>query len=60
MVDQFSGSCLDKAVKPISELFMGPGDGLVLGVNPVSQEAFAERLQREGRTIVRWDDYVRS
>jgi 2-polyprenyl-3-methyl-5-hydroxy-6-metoxy-1,4-benzoquinol methylase len=58
VVDQFGGNCLDKMVKPLSELPVNSGDGLVLGVNPVSQAAFAKRFQNEGRKIVRWDSYV--
>lgn len=58
VLDQFGGSCLDKAVKPLSELRSKTGDGLVLGVNPVSQDAFAKRFQAEGWKTIQWDSYV--
>jgi len=58
VVDNFSGNCLDKVVKPLSEIEMGSGDGLALGVNPVTQESYARRFQSEGWPIVRWDKYV--
>jgi hypothetical protein len=60
VVDQFGGNCLDKLVKPLAEVPMGSGDGLVLGVNPVSQEAYATRFQGEGWNVVRWDNHVHS
>ena len=46
-VDQFGGACLDKTVKPLDEISAsGQNDGLVLGINPVSQPAVADRFQR--------------
>jgi trans-aconitate methyltransferase len=60
VVDGFSGYCLDKVVKPLGEMPVDPADRLVLGINPVSQPAFAQRFAREGRAVVRWDEFVRS
>jgi SAM-dependent methyltransferase len=57
-VDQHGGKCLDKIVKPLSDLLIGPRDGLVLGVNPVSQAGYARRFENEGWKIVRWDQYI--
>jgi SAM-dependent methyltransferase len=59
VVDRFGGQCLDKLVKPLEQVNSDPTEGLVLGVNPVSQQMFAERFQREGRRAVRWDGDVR-
>lgn len=60
VVDRFGGYCLDKVVKPLSDIPVDPADSIVLGVNPVSQPAFAQRFTTEGRTVVRWDQFVRS
>ena len=60
-VDHFGGVCLDKAVKPLDEISAsGQNDGLVLGINPVSQPAVADRFQDQWRTVVRWDKHVHS
>jgi SAM-dependent methyltransferase len=60
VVDGFSGECVDKAVKRVADVALRPGDALVLGVNPVSQEAFARKFPNAGAAIVRWDHYVRA
>lgn len=60
LVDGFSGYCLDKDVKPFADVTIGPDDALVLGVNPVSQPAFATRFGSAAQNIVRWDGFVRS
>jgi 2-polyprenyl-3-methyl-5-hydroxy-6-metoxy-1,4-benzoquinol methylase len=60
VVDGFNGYCLDKVVKPLGEIEVDPADRLVLGVNPVSQPAFAQRFAGEGRAVVRWDEFVQS
>lgn len=60
VVDRFSGKCLDKLVKPLSEVPRELNDALVLGVNPVTQPSFAERFEAEGRRVIRWDDYVQA
>jgi hypothetical protein len=60
VIDQFAGDCLDKSVKPLSEVSMGPGDALTLGVNPVTQDSYARRFQSDGWRIVRWDNYVQA
>lgn len=60
VVDRFSGYCLDKVVKPLGNIEVDPADRLVLGINPLSQPAFAQRFTEEGRAVVRWDEFVQS
>jgi len=60
LVDQCNGACLDKPVQPPSQVLISPGDGLTLGVNPVTQESYARRFRSDGWQIVRWDNYVQA
>lgn len=60
LVDGFAGYCLDKDVRPFADVTINPDDALVLGVNPVSQPAFAARFQTVAHNIIRWDGFVRS
>jgi SAM-dependent methyltransferase len=60
VVDGFEGVCLDKDVRATASLTLGPGDGMVLGVNPVTQGAFERRLGGRAFKTVRWNHYVRS
>jgi SAM-dependent methyltransferase len=58
LVDDFSGTCLDKKVVPTASVALLPDDGLVLGINPANQDAMAARFSHGPYQIIRWDRYI--
>lgn len=58
LVDGGSGRCVDKAVASPADIEFVEGDCIVLGVNPVNQTGFEERLRGRGADIVGWADKI--
>jgi hypothetical protein len=44
----------------MESLAFGAGDGMVLGINPATQAAFASRLNGGAFKTVVWDQHVRA
>jgi hypothetical protein len=58
VVDGGNGRCIDKAVTSPADIEFVEGDCIVLGVNPVNQAGFEERLRGLGIDIFGWADRI--
>lgn len=58
LVDGEHGRAIDKVVFPPSEVHFSSEDCVVLGINPVNQSAFAQRLASLGAQLVSWSDQI--
>jgi SAM-dependent methyltransferase len=60
LVDGASGRCMDKPVISPSEVQFSARDCIALGVNPVNQASFEQRLRTLGVDVVSWADMISS
>ena len=60
LVDGEHGRCVDKAVIPPNEVAFDEDDRIVLGINPVNQTGFAEKLHPIGAQVVTWSDWIKN
>jgi SAM-dependent methyltransferase len=58
LVDGGGGKCVDKSVLSPADIAFAKGDCIVLGINPVTQQALATRLRERGPAIVSWSDRI--
>jgi len=58
LVDGEHGQTVDKKMVPPSEISFGREDCIVLGVNPLNQGRFAERLRSLGPQVITWCDWI--
>lgn len=58
LVDGERGQCIGKRVIPTSEIPLSDSDGIVLGINPVNQTIFADKLQSRGARVITWSDWI--
>jgi SAM-dependent methyltransferase len=58
LVDGEHGECIGKTVLPTGNVSFGSTDCVVLGVNPVNQAFFAERLSGSGARVITWSNRV--
>lgn len=58
IVDGERGQCVGKRVLPTIEISFNNTDCIVLGINPVNQAKFADRLSGAGVRIITWSDLI--
>jgi SAM-dependent methyltransferase len=58
LVDGERGLSVDKEVIPTEDVSLTEDDCIVLGVNPVNQAAFADRLRGQAARVITWSDQM--
>jgi 2-polyprenyl-3-methyl-5-hydroxy-6-metoxy-1,4-benzoquinol methylase len=60
LVDGGAGQCVGKSVASPADIEFADGDCIVLGINPVNQGSFKEKLRGRGIKTVGWADLIGS
>jgi len=58
VIDGGNGEFVGKQVLDANKITLKNSDAVVLGINPVTQDEFAERFSNQGMPCVRWDHII--